>query len=111
MIRPPLTRLQLARYLVCPSFYVALMLIVAQALLSAATTYLVIKVARDIANDQFIIPDLFYILATESASYVTGASSWIFCERAGVRAFGLYMFRFAYDNRHETRLLVERTER
>ena len=111
MIRPPLTRLQLAQYLVCPSLYVALLLIVAEALLSAATTYLVIKVGHEIANDQFIVWDLFYILATEAASYVTGASHWIFSERAGVRAFGLYMFRFAQDNRHEAKLLVEKTER
>jgi hypothetical protein len=50
MIPPPLTRLQLARYLICAPLYVALLLLVAEALLSATTTYLVIKVARDIAN-------------------------------------------------------------
>jgi hypothetical protein len=40
MIPPPLTRLQLARYLICAPLYVALLLLVAEALLSATTTTL-----------------------------------------------------------------------
>jgi hypothetical protein len=111
MTRRPLTRLQLARYLLCPALYTALFLLVTEAFLSAATTYLVIKVGRDIANDEFLVRDLFYILATQSASYMMGASSWVFSERAGFRAFGLYMLRFAQDNRHEATLLREKVER
>ena len=95
MTKPPLTRLQLARFLICPQLYVALLLLILEALLSAATTYFVIKVGRDIANGEFLIRDLFYILAVQSASYVAGASSWVFSEQAGFRAFGMYMARFA----------------
>jgi hypothetical protein len=111
MIPPPLTRLQLAGYLICVPLYVALLLLVAETLLSATTTYLVIKVARDIANKEFLVYDLFYILASQSASYLVGAASWIFSEMAGCRAFGLYMLRFAQDNRHEVELLNERNTR
>ncbi len=111
MITPPLTRLQLAGYLICVPLYVALLLLVAETLLSATTTYLVIKVARDIANKEFLVYDLFYILASQAASYLVGAASWIFSEMAGCRAFGLYMLRFAQDNRHEVKLLNERNTR
>jgi hypothetical protein len=111
MIPPPLTRLQLARYLICAPLYMALLLLVAETLLSATTTYLVIKVARDIANKEFLVYDLFYILASQSTSYLVGAASWIFSEMAGCRAFGLYMLRFAQDNRHEVKLLNERNTR
>lgn len=111
MTRPPLTRLQLARFLICPQLYVALLLLILEALLSAATTYFVIKVGRDIANGEFLIRDLFYILAVQSASYVAGASSWVFSEQAGFRAFGMYMARFCRANFHETKLLHERQER
>jgi len=111
MTRRPLTRLQLARYLLCPALYTALLLLVMEASLSAATTYLVIKVGRDIANDEFLVRDLFYVLATQSASYIMDATSWIFSEQAGFRAFGLYMLRFAHDNRHKATLLREEAER
>jgi len=111
MTRQPLTRIQLARFLICPQLYTALSLLVVEALLSAVTTYLVIKVGLDIANDEFLIRDLFYILVAQSASYVAGASSWVFSEQAGFRAFGRYIARFARDNRHETKLLHERAER
>ena len=70
MIPPPLTRLQLARYLICAPLYMALLLLVAETLLSATTTYLVIKVARDIANKEFLLYDLFYILGFQSTSYL-----------------------------------------
>ena len=103
----PLTRVELARYLLCVPLYAALTLLVVEALLSAATTYLVIEIGRDIANDEFLVGDLFYILAAQSSSYVAGAAAWTFSEQAGFRAFGLYMLRFARDNRHEVRLLHE----
>ncbi len=106
-----MTRLQLARFLHSLQLYVALLLLVAEAALAAATTYFVIKVGRDIANDEFLVRDLLYILAAQSASYVAGAASWIFSEQAGFRAFAMYMLRFARDNFHETKLLHERSER
>lgn len=111
MTRSALTRFQLARFLICPQLYTALLLLVMEALLSAATTYFVIKIGRDIASDEFLIRDLFYILAVQSASYLAAASSWVFSEQAGFRAFGMYMVRFARDNSHETKLLQERAER
>lgn len=106
-----MTRLRLARFLLSWQLSIAVLLLVAEAALSAATTYLVIKVGRDIANDEFLIRDLFNILAAQSASYVAGAASWTFSEQAGFRAFGLYMLRFAKDNFHKTKLLHERLER
>lgn len=111
MNRPPLTRLQLAGYLLCPPLYIALLLIFAEAALSATTTYLVINVAVDIGNQDFFAHDLFYILASQIASYLAGAASWIFSEKAGCRAFGLYMFRFAEDNRNNVKLLNEKATR
>jgi hypothetical protein len=64
-----------------------------------------------IANREFLVYDLFYILASQSTSYLVGAASSIFSEMAGCRAFGLYMLRFAQDNRHQVKLLNERNTR
>src|SRR5919109_5484949 len=111
MNRPQFSRRALARYLLCPPFYVMLGLMVIEALLSAATTYLVIKAGRDVANNEFLISDLVWILVTQSAAYVVGAISWIYAERAGFLAFGRYMLRFARDNRHQTQSLTDRETR
>lgn len=110
-IRKPITRIELLGYLRCWPLYIMLTLMVLEALLAAATTWLVIKAGRDVANDEFLIADLLWILAAQSASYIAGAISWMFAERAGFRAFGLYMLRFASDNRQETRLLHDKTAR
>ncbi len=111
MEQPPITRLQLARFLICPPLYVMLVLLVVEALLSAATTYLVIKAGRDVTSGEFIVSDLLYILLAQSTAYVLGAVSWIFAERAGCRAFGLYMMRFARDNRSHPKLLHDKHAR
>ena len=37
--------------------------------------------------------------------------SWVFAEQAGYRAFGRYVLYFARLNRHETRLLNDKTMR
>jgi ABC-type bacteriocin/lantibiotic exporter with double-glycine peptidase domain len=95
----------------CWPLYVCLILLVGEALLSAATTWLVIKVGRDVANGNFLVMDLVWILLVQCASYAAGAISWIFAERAGMRAFGLYMARFARDNRHYPTLLGDRHAR
>src|SRR5262249_32741026 len=92
-------------------FFIMLGLMVAEALLSAATTYLVIKAGRDVANNEFLISDLLWILAAQSAAYIVGAVSWIFAERAGFLAFGRYMLRFARDNRHQTQSLTDKEAR
>jgi ABC-type multidrug transport system fused ATPase/permease subunit len=86
-------------------------LMVIEALLGAATTYFVIKVGRDVANDEFLISDLLWILAAQSAAYIVGAVSWIYAERAGFLAFGRYMLRFAHDNRHQTQSLTDKEAR
>ena len=55
--------------------------------------------------------DLLWILAVQSTSYAVGAVSWVFAERAGMRAFGLYIAQFARDNRQQTKLLHDRHAR
>jgi ABC-type multidrug transport system fused ATPase/permease subunit len=111
MNRPQFSRLQLARFLLCLPFFVMLGLMVIEALLGAATTYLVIKAGRDVANDEFLISDLLWILAAQSTAYIIGAVSWIYAERAGFLAFGRYMLRFARDNRHQTQSLIDKEAR
>ena len=111
MTRTPPTRMELAKFLLCRPMYIMLVLLVIAAALSASTTWLVIKAGRDVANDEFLVRDLIYILLVQSASYVIGAISWIYAERAGCLAFGRYMFRFAHDNRDEARLMHDKQAR
>jgi ABC-type multidrug transport system fused ATPase/permease subunit len=111
MNRPPFTRIQLAQFLLCLPFFIMLGLMVVEALLGAATTYLVIKAGRDVANDKFLLADLLWILLAQSASYIIGAVSWIYAERAGFLAYGRYMLRFAQDNRYQTQSLIDKEAR
>jgi ABC-type multidrug transport system fused ATPase/permease subunit len=111
MNRAPFSRIALARFLLCLPFFIMLGLMVTEALLGAATTYLVIKAGRDVANDEFLITDLLWILLAQSAAYVIGAVSWIYAERAGFLAYGRYMLRFARDNRHQPQSLTDKDAR
>jgi ABC-type multidrug transport system fused ATPase/permease subunit len=111
MTRPPITRLEFLRNLLCPPLYIMVTLMVTEALLAAATTWLVIRAGRNVANDEFLVGDLLWIMAAQSASYVAGAVSWVFAERAGFRCYSRYMLRFARDNRNEARLLHDRAAR
>src|SRR5262249_1733668 len=111
MNRPPFSRIALVRFLLCWPFYIMLILMVVEALLSAATTWLVIKAGRDGANNEFLATDVIWILLAQSAAYVVGAVSWIYAERAGFLAFGRYMLRFVRDNRHQTRPLNDKEAR
>jgi hypothetical protein len=111
MPREKFARLDLARFILCRPFYYMVALLFVEATLTAATTYLIIKAGRDVANDDFLTGDLLWILAAQSSAYIVGAVSWIFAERAGFGAFGRYMQRFARDNRHETKLLHEKATR
>jgi ABC-type multidrug transport system fused ATPase/permease subunit len=111
MTRQPITRLEFASQLLCPSLYIMIILMVGEALLAAATTYLIIKAGRDVADDEFLVTDLLWILAAQSASYVSGAISWVFAERAGFRCYSRYMLRFARDNRNESKLLYDKAAR
>ncbi len=100
-----------ARLLLCGPLYVMFTLMVIEAALAAGTTYMVIQTGRDVANGEFVLTDLFWILAIQSVSYVVGAISWIFAERAGFGAFGRYMHRFARHNRARPTALSDRAQR
>ena len=107
----PVTPVALARLMLCLPFYIMLGLMLIEALLSAATTYFVIQAGRDVVKEQFFVRDLIGILAVQSAAYAVGAVSWIYAERAGFLAYGRYMFRFARDNRAQTKALGDKDQR
>ena len=103
--------LDFVRFLLCRPFYVMLFFLVIEAALAAATTALIIKAGHDVAEQEFLISDFVWIVLAQSASYVVGATSWIFAERVGFGAYGRYMLRFARDNRHQPALLGDKTQR
>ncbi|MGA2895805.1 MAG: hypothetical protein ABSE22_23330, partial [Xanthobacteraceae bacterium] len=109
--QPQISRLDLARYLVSPALFVMVVLMVVEAMLAAATTWLVINAGRKVAVGEFLLTDLVWILTAQSASYVVGVISWVFAERAGYRGFGKFMLRFARENRDKVKLLNEKSER
>ena len=109
--RKPVRPVELARHMLCLPFYVMLCLMLVEAVLSAVTTYLVIEAGRSFTQDQLLIRDLLMILAAQSASYIVGAISWIYAERAGFLAYGRYMLQFAHENRHQTKALTEKDVR
>ena len=109
--RPPITRLEFVQYLLCQPLYIMITLMVTEALLAALTTWLMIRAGRAVTNDTFMVSDLIWIFVAQSASYLAGALSWYFAERAGFRAFGRYMLQFARDNRSYTRLLSDKQAR
>ena len=111
MNRKPVSRLELASFLICPSLFVMLTLMVVEASLAATTTWLVIQAGKKVANDEFLLTDLVWILSAQSASYVVGVISWIFAERAGYRGFGKFMLRFARDNHTKVKLLNDKPSR
>src|SRR5271163_230735 len=104
MTQKQFSRVKLASYLLCPSLYVMIVLMVVEAMLAAATTWLVINAGFKVATGHFLLNDLIWILTAQSASYVAGVISWIFAERAGYRGFGQFMLRFARENRGKVKL-------
>ena len=108
---PPYRNVDFVRFLLCRPFYVMLFFLVIEAALAAATTALIIKAGHDVAEQEFLIFDFVWIVATQSASYVVGATSWVFAERAGFGAYARYMLRFARDNRALPSLLGDKTQR
>src|SRR6202046_941785 len=106
-----ITRWELARFLLSPSLFVMIVLMVVEAMLAATTTYLVINAGERVAVGHFIIKDLIWILTAQSASYVVGVISWVFAERAGYRGFGKFMLRFARENRGKVTLLNDKPAR
>jgi hypothetical protein len=111
MKRQQISRYELARYLLSPSLFVMVTLMVVEAMLAAATTWLVINAGRKVAIGQFLLNDLIWILTAQSAAYVVGVVSWVFAERAGYRGFGKFMLRFARENRGKVKLLNEKPAR
>lgn len=109
--RSKVSRWALAKLVLGRSFYVMVGLLTIEALLTAGTTYLIIKAGRDVANDDFLTADLIWILCVQSTAYLVGMISWVYAERAGFGAFGKYMQWFARGNRHHTRLLHEKSTR
>jgi ABC-type multidrug transport system fused ATPase/permease subunit len=98
-------------FLLVSPFYWMLALLILEAGLAAATTALIIQASHDVSNQEFLISDFAWIVAAQSASYMVGASSWIFAERTGFGAYGRYMLRFARDNRATPALLGDRAQR
>lgn len=84
-----------------------LLLIIAQEACGAATTWLVIEIARDITEEHVSADGFIAIVVTQTVSYLAGAISWIYAERAGFMAFARYMLHFARCNRFQTALLAE----
>jgi ABC-type bacteriocin/lantibiotic exporter with double-glycine peptidase domain len=111
MAAKQISRFALASFLLSPSLLVMIVLMVAEAMLAAATTWFVINAGRRVAVGQFLMGDLIWILTAQSASYVVGVISWIFAERAGYRGFGKYMLRFARENRGKVKLLNDKPSR
>jgi len=111
MKQKQISRVELASYLISPALMVMLVLMVAEAMLAAATTWLVINAGRKVAAGEFLLSDLIWILTAQSASYVAGVISWIYAERAGYRGFGRFMLRFARDNRGKVKLFGDRPAR
>ena len=70
-----ISRVELASYLLSPSLFVMLALMTVEAMLAAGTTWLVINAGRKVASGQFLLSDLIWILAAQSASYVAGVVS------------------------------------
>ena len=99
------------RLLLCPPFFMMLVFLIVEAGLAAATTALIIKAGHDVAEQEFLISDFVWIVVAQSASYLVGATSWIFAERAGFGAYGRYMLRFARHNRSSPALLGDKLQR
>jgi ABC-type multidrug transport system fused ATPase/permease subunit len=98
-------RTDFLRFLLGPAFAAMLALVMLQELFGAATTWLVIRVARDITEAHVTAGDFVWIVVTQTISYLAGAASWIYAERTGFAAFGQYLLHFARANRFRTFLL------
>jgi len=111
MTQKQISRYTLASFLICPALFVMLVLMVVEAMLAAATTWLVINAGEKVAVGRFLLSDLIWILTAQSASYVVGMISWVFAEQAGYRGFGKYMLRFARENHGKVKLLNDKPAR
>ena len=99
------------RFLAGPAMAAMLGLIFLQELFGAGTTWLVIQIARDIADENISASAFVWIVVTQTLSYLAGAASWIYAERAGFGAFGRYILHFSRHNRFRTALLSDAGQR
>src|SRR5271154_4401579 len=111
MPQPQISRFELARFLLSPSLFVMIILMVVEAMLAATTTWLVINAGRKVAENEFLTVDLIWILSAQSAAYVVGVISWVFAERAGYRGLGKFMLRFARENRGKDKMFGDKPAR
>jgi ABC-type bacteriocin/lantibiotic exporter with double-glycine peptidase domain len=106
-----LTPMRFLRLLFCAPFFIMVALILVEASLQAAVTYLVIEVGKDIARSSFKLLDFVWIVITQGSSYALHGVSWVYGERAGFTAYSRYMSGFARDNRFQTGLMVDKPTR
>jgi ABC-type bacteriocin/lantibiotic exporter with double-glycine peptidase domain len=99
------------RLLFCVPFFIMVALILVEASLQAAVTYLVIQAGRDIATSAFKLSDFVWIVLAQGGSYALHGIGWVFGEQAGFTAYSRYMANFAKENRYQTSLLVDKDAR
>ena len=105
MSRRPFTPRDFLRFLLGPAIFAMMAMILIQEACSAATTWLVIIIAREIGENTLVPLNFAWIVLAQTLAYLAGAVSWIFAERAGFGAYARYMLHFARSNRHQTELL------
>ncbi len=93
------------RFLAGTSVAAMVGLIFLQEAFGATTTWLVIQIAREIVEEDLHVGSFAWIIVTQALSYLAGAASWIYAERAGFGAFARYMLHFSRQNRFQTALL------
>lgn len=99
------------RYLIGPAILAMAALIIVQEVFGAGTTWLVIQIGRDVTDGHVSPGNFLWIIFAQTASYLAGAASWIYAERAGFNAYAHYMLRFARQNRYQTALLGDTAAR
>jgi len=99
------------RFLAGPALFAMLGMIIVQEACSAATTWLIIVIAREITQETVAASNFGWIVIAQTVSYLAGAVSWIFAERTGFAAYSRYMLHFARQNRHQTALLCDSAAR
>jgi ABC-type multidrug transport system fused ATPase/permease subunit len=99
------------RFLIGAAMMTMLATILLQEFCSAATTWLVIRIARDITQENVSASNFGWIVVAQTVSYLAGAVSWIYAERAGFGAYSRYMLHFARQNRFQTALLGDTAAR
>ena len=99
------------RFLIGPALLAMLTMILLQEFCGAASTWLVIRIAREISEETVTVGNFGWIVVAQTVSYLAGAVSWIFAERAGFGAYSRYMLNFARHNRFQTALLGDSAAR